>query len=141
MNEIKIEELKMIQSIINRMANNSFILKGWAITLVSVLSTIMKGLNDTRSFFILMLPIIAFWILDAYFLRLERLYRKLYDYARRRSSEHTEDLFNMDVSRFEGEVDGLFKTMFWKPKGKRVPTLLAFYGGLILGLFLIFILS
>ena len=33
--ENKIKYLEMIQSVINRMANNSFCLKGWTVTLVS----------------------------------------------------------------------------------------------------------
>jgi len=33
--ENKIKHLEMIQGVINRMASNSFALKGWAVTLVS----------------------------------------------------------------------------------------------------------
>lgn len=33
--ESKIKHLEMIQGIINRMASNSFYLKGWAVTLVA----------------------------------------------------------------------------------------------------------
>ena len=33
--EIKIRHLEMIQAVITRMASNSFMLKGWAVTLIA----------------------------------------------------------------------------------------------------------
>ena len=33
--EKKLKHLEMVQGVINRMANNSFMLKGWAVTLVA----------------------------------------------------------------------------------------------------------
>lgn len=123
--EFLFKEVEIIQGIINRMAYNSFLIKGWTITLV-VGTLLLKG--DKYQVLIAFIPLICFWILDAYFLRMERLYRKLYEWVINNRLKTEEYLFNMDVSRFEKEVDSLPKTMFWKPMGKKVPTLLIFYG-------------
>ena len=77
--DLMIKELEIIQEIINRMANNSFIIKGWTITLV-VVTLLLKG-NKYHTF-IAFIPILVFWFLDAYFLRLERLYRRLYNWVK-----------------------------------------------------------
>lgn len=80
--ENKQKHLEFIQNAINRMANNSFIIKGWCVTIISVLFTLSEKENNPSFIIILLLPIISFWLLDAYFLKLEREYRKLYDEVR-----------------------------------------------------------
>jgi len=46
--DFMIKELEIIQGIINRMAYNSFIIKGWTITLV-VATLLLKEINITHS--------------------------------------------------------------------------------------------
>lgn len=69
----------MIQAIITRMANNSFALKGWAVTLVAGLFALSS--KDANQFYYLVtyIPIVVFWFLDAYYLDQERWFRKLYE--------------------------------------------------------------
>ena len=76
--ENKIKHLEMIQAIITRMAQNSFMIKGWALTLVVAMVAFVP---KTAGLFvpIVLVPILIFALLDAYYLRLERRYRKLYD--------------------------------------------------------------
>lgn len=52
-------------------------------------------------------PILAFWILDGYFLRQERLFRRLYDEVRR---PPTKVDFSMDTRPFKHDVPGWFGT-------------------------------
>ncbi len=66
--ENKIKHLEFIQSIVNRMANNSFIMKGWAITLVAALFALSSKDANKNYIVIAFLPVITFWILDGYFL-------------------------------------------------------------------------
>ena len=75
----KIKHLEFIQTIINRMANNSFLLKGWSLTLVSAL--FVFAIKDKNFIYIIItcLPILVFWLLDGYFLWQERLFKSLYD--------------------------------------------------------------
>lgn len=73
----------MIQGVINRMAANSFMLKGWAVTLVAAIFA-LAGKNVGKMYFLVAyVPIIIFWGLDSYYLLQERLYRSLYDKVRK----------------------------------------------------------
>lgn len=74
----KIKHLEMIESIIERMARNSFQLKGWAVTLVTLVGALGVKESDKRFMFLAFVPIIGFWILDAFYLQKERRYRALY---------------------------------------------------------------
>ena len=65
----------MIQNIISRMANNSFLLKGWTVTLVAGIFAISSKEADKIYFLIAYIPVFVFWGLDSYYLLQERLYR------------------------------------------------------------------
>lgn len=75
----KIKYLEMIQNIINRMAKNSFMLKGWAVTLVAGIFVLAEKDTDKMYFLVTYIPVVIFWALDAYYLLQERLYRNLYE--------------------------------------------------------------
>ncbi len=79
-----IEHLKMIQQVITRMADNSFKYKGWCITLVSALLALAAKDQQPGYALIGLIPAVFFWWLDAYYLRQERLFRRLFDGVRRR---------------------------------------------------------
>lgn len=74
----KIKHLEMIENVIERMAKNSFQLKGWAVTLVTLVGALGAKESDKRFMFLAFVPIIGFWILDAFYLQQERRYRALY---------------------------------------------------------------
>jgi hypothetical protein len=97
------KHLELIQGVINRMADNSFHLKGWSVVLVSALFALAAA--DTNANFVLLafLPAIAFWVLDGYFLQQERMYRKLYDAVRSKSDKDSD--FTMDASKYKGDVE------------------------------------
>lgn len=120
--EYLFKEIDVIQGIIKRMADNSFHVKTWAVTLV-VGSLLLKGSN--AEIFLAFVPLVAFWTLDAYFLRREKLYRKLYDWVIANRGATLEHLLDMDVSRFEREVGSGIEIGFSK-------TLLTFYGSITL---------
>jgi len=107
--KLMIEELKIIQDIIKRMAFNSFLIKGWAITLV-VVTLLLKGGGFQA--FIAFIPLLVFWYLDAYFLWLERLYRRLYDWVRENRLKTDEYLFDMDYRRFIKDEQSKIRIMF-----------------------------
>lgn len=76
------KHLEIIQNVVNRMAGNSFLLKGWSLTLVAGLFALAASDSDTRIAFVALIPVLAFWGLDAYYLWQERLFRDLYDAVR-----------------------------------------------------------
>lgn len=86
MSSSKLEHLKMLQTVIARMASNSFMVKGWCVTLVSALIA-LSGKDVPNMVFVAALPVLMFWWLDAYFLRQEKLFRKLFDFVRENGKE------------------------------------------------------
>jgi hypothetical protein len=72
------EHLKFIQGIIARLAGNSFLLKGWSVTLVAGLTALAKADSDRDIAWIAVGVVIVFGLLDAYYLANERSFRKLY---------------------------------------------------------------
>lgn len=99
MEEPKIRYLEMIQEVISRMANNSFTLKGWAVTLVAGIFT-LSGDAIVTNFWFLFIPITIFWGLDAFYLSKERSYRALYKHVTGLSENQID--FNMDTKAFSG---------------------------------------
>lgn len=75
--------LGFIQSIISRMAQNSFQAKAWGITIVSALLAFYLGKDaiEIRDIILCISCVVAllFCILDTYYLYLERGYRHLYN--------------------------------------------------------------
>ena len=63
---------------INRIANNSFLIKGWTITLTTVIVGIMSTRDDLsyKVAFLVLIPIVIFALLDAYYLSIERKMKK-----------------------------------------------------------------
>lgn len=119
------KEIDLIQGVINRMAQNSFLLKGWAITIiVAVLALTKETLitnNITYFSMILLIPLIVFWYLDAFFLHKERCYIKLYDWVIINRPKTEDFQYSLNYSRFEKEVESIAKTMLSS-------TLITFYG-------------
>lgn len=73
------KHLGMLQGVINRMAGNSFLLKGWSVTLVSALLALAANRADWLLVAVALLPALTFWGLDGYFLAQERLFRRIYE--------------------------------------------------------------
>lgn len=126
------KEIDLIQNCITRMANNSFLLKGWLVSLLVVFITVSP--NDTNPIIaaLIMLSLTAvFWYLDAFFLRMERLYIKLYNWVLEKRLKGNKDFqYNLDAKRFESEVGNVWSIMV-------SPTLRVFYFAIIV-LILIF---
>ena len=123
----KSAHLEFIQNVIARMANNSFLLKGWAVTLVAALFA-LAAQNTNLNFVILgFFPVIAFWILDAYYLRQERLFRQLFDAIRVKDADKVQpnESYLMDTGLYEGKVQSWFRIMFSETIG-------IFYGMIII---------
>ena len=102
--------LDFIHNTINRMSNNSFLIKGWTITFISLLFAF--AVNGSKIGFLLLslLPIICFWFLDSYYLRQERLFRKLYDEVRTKKSK---EKYCMDTQHFKKRET--FLSAFFSP--------------------------
>ena len=79
MESCKIKHLEFIQNIITRMNSNSFTIKGWMVTIVSALLALYANSSNEIFIFIAIVPVFIFWVLDAYYLMQERIFRNLYN--------------------------------------------------------------
>lgn len=129
----KLAHLQMLQTVVTRMSTNSFLLKGWTVTLVAALFALASVKASPYFIFLAYFPALVFWFLDGYFLWQERLFRGLYDKVRLTPEECID--FSMDTAPIAAQCpswrDACFST-----------TLLLFYGILfvsILAVWLIFI--
>ena len=77
--DIKEKHIEIVQNIIDRLANNSFYIKGWTITLLTALIAVYASTKNISFVILSILPVIIFWLLDSYYLWQERLFRKLYE--------------------------------------------------------------
>jgi hypothetical protein len=120
----KLKHLEFVQSVINRLSTNSFLLKGWSVLLISGLFALAAA-QDNKGFAIYSLvPAIALWGLDGYFLALERNYRILYDKVRLIDPDQVD--FAMTLMVTSGNRD-FFQACISK-------TLLVFHGSVIISI-------
>ena len=111
--DLIVKEMEFIQSVITRMANNSFLLKGWLIGILSFILAFNKEAvfaNSPQYAAVLAMPVLIFWYLDAFFLYTEQQYREIYkEVATNRFRylfggqlpEGLSNLYNLDYTRFE----------------------------------------
>ena len=118
----KTKHLEIIQGVITRMANNSFLLKGWSVILVSALFALSVKNANIHFIYLTYFPTLAFWVLDGYFLWQERLYRKLYDQVRLMKDSDID--FSMDTSSVVNQVSTWREVAFSK-------TIIIYHGSII----------
>ena len=71
--------LTILQGVIGRMASNSAAAKTWCIALVSAIIVVVADRREPEYVWIALVPVGLFFLLDAYYLGLERQFRKLYN--------------------------------------------------------------
>jgi hypothetical protein len=98
-NNILHKEIDIIQDCIKRMADCSFKLKGWYISLVTLAMTLLIGQGCKLSIVALFLLVVTtvFWGLDGFFLKMETLYRWKYEWViDARLNGNTESLYDLN---------------------------------------------
>lgn len=102
------------------MAGNSFLIRGWSITLVSALFA-LAAKDSNHSFVVISyFPCVIFWLLDAYYLSQERKFRSLYNSVRLATST----TFDMDTEPTATTQDSWAYSFFR-------PTLALFHGTIV----------
>lgn len=97
--ENKLKHLEFIQNTIIRMGSNSFLIKGWTITLVAALFALSAKDANINYALISYVVIPVFWALDGYFLSKERQYRYLFNQVA--AKEENQIDFAMHTSSFK----------------------------------------
>ena len=126
----KIKHLEFIQTIIDRLARNSFLLKGWSMTIIAALFAFSGNKDLIKHILAAYFLIAIFWFKDSYYLWQERLFRALYNHTRKLEERDID--FSLEVKQFSKEkgctwVDSIFSK-----------TLLLFYFPLMLVTLIIF---
>ncbi len=96
--ENKHKHLEFIQNVITRMNSNSFLIKGWTITLVSALFALAAKDANVNYVLISYIVIPVFWVLDGFYISRERQYRDLYSVVTKKDEALID--FSMDASVF-----------------------------------------
>lgn len=128
------KEIDLIQSCVTRMAQNSFVIKTCAFTLVAAFIALTLGRLDLYivcgiSVFMLLM----FWRIDAFYLKMEKLYRFKYEWTIKvRATGNRLYMYDLNPHRAETRLSGtsessIISVMFSKPY-----TLMLFYGSPIL---------
>jgi len=78
----RVKHLEMVQAVISRLGTDSFLVKGWAVTLSGAFLGFGISGKEWGLALAGILPALVFWGLDAYYLRAERLFRALHDAVR-----------------------------------------------------------
>lgn len=120
----KIKHLEFIQNVIARQAKNSFLLKGWIITIVAALLAFPPKDGALKPVFTVYALIFIFWMLDSYYLWQERLFRALYGHVRKLKEDEID--FDMNTKNVSNEKG----CSWWDIATSR--TLLAFYFSLMI---------
>ncbi len=135
MPEGKREYLQLLQEPICRMSTISAIFKGFAATIVAGISVIPYKSTNLWILGLSFLPVLAFVILDIYYLKLERKFRYLYEQVR--LDKHTID-FSMRLTNDPLEIISA-KARTWDCL--KSPSIYLFYPMMILILISVFVLK
>lgn len=131
----KKEYLQMLQEPICRMSTISAIFKGFAATIVAGIAAISYESTSIWILGISFLPVLAFAILDVYYLKLERKFRFLFDQVR--LDKHKID-FSMNLTNDPLEIISA-KARTWDCI--KSPSIYLFYPLILLVLVVAFVLK
>jgi hypothetical protein len=101
--------IELIQNVITRMNSNSFQIKGLAVALTTGLLAVYGANPKVIFIFIGLLPNILFWLLDTYYLQMERKFRGLYDDII--CSDNTIPPFSMNIIKYKGKKYSFFNVL------------------------------
>ena len=122
MEDKKIKHLEFIQLVITRMNVNSFLLRGWSVTLVAALFAFAAKDTNVNYVLITYISTPLFWLLDGYYLSQERKYRDLYNLIRNKSESDID--FDMNATATNNRKNSWLSSTF-------SITQIIFYGTLI----------
>ncbi len=123
----KPKHLEFIQQAINRVDNNSILLKGWTIILTATLLGLFSDDQTANHIFMLSLPVLGFWVLDGIFESRQRLLQALHDRVRRLPESEIDFTMDLSIER-QDPKNRLFASMFFSSLG-------LFYGPLVVIVF------
>lgn len=80
--DVLLKEIELIQAKIDKVEKTSFVIKGWVITMVTaVLALLPETIDKLILGIVVGVSVIAFWYLDAFYLKVDRCYRWKYNWV------------------------------------------------------------
>jgi len=116
----RVKHLELIQGVITRLGNDGFLVKGWTLTIVGAIIGLAVNSKSGDLALVALVPSLAFWGLDAYFLSAERRYRALYDLVARQSPDVDPFFMSATSATFlarlpAGGRDSGWRCTLWRP--------------------------
>ena len=105
--DLEVEHLKMIVGVVDRLAHNSFLIKGWTISLVAALSVLSRSGSEATFTWVAVCMAPLFGLLDAWYLTLERRFRGLF----RRAVDGEVAPFDMTPDKVRGDFGRAFLSL------------------------------
>lgn len=91
------KEIDLIQACITRMANNSFMCKGWLLSiLIAILALLPENINRINICYLIAAVDLCFWWLDSFYLLQERLYRWKYEWVIKNRPYNRDFLYDLN---------------------------------------------
>ena len=100
------EYFKIIQDVIKRMGQNSFLIKAWCITIFAGIFSFTYSFINCIIIGVILFIIIIFWVLDSYYLYLETLFRNYYN---KKVEEYNDNEKKVNLKLFEIDLKGIKK--------------------------------
>lgn len=117
--ERKEKATAFVEKMVKEERNGQLVIKGW---FVSIYAVILALLPERVNMFLLCISLVAvnviFWYLDGFFLRTEKIYRKIYDWVlAERPQNNRELMYQLNPIKFKGkieEVESIWTVMWSK---------------------------
>lgn len=129
--DAKLKHLDLIQGVINRMGSNSFLFKGWSITLIAAISAFAAKNTNPALMTVPVVSTILFWAIDGYYLMLERAFRNIYNKVRLMPESEID--FDLTPSRSDKSFKMWLRTLIR-------PVLVLFYGVVLIMLIILILI-
>lgn len=109
--ETTIAHMSMIQGVITRLESNCFTLKALAMTLAVAILAFLGSVQKPNWVYPVAgcFPVVVFWIMDAQYLRLGRLFRRLFNAVRK---GEVDEPFSMNFKAYEKDEQSALRIAF-----------------------------
>lgn len=99
--DIMLKEIDLIQDCVKRMASNSFSVKRWNIAVIAACVTLAKQQETFNGYIVAIVACLVFWWMDSYYLRIERMYRRKYEWVLQNRLHSFEYAFDLNPANRE----------------------------------------
>jgi len=111
--DLKSENLQMIERVVARMSQYDFVIKGWAVTIMTGLAAISFAQKNGSLLLLDIIPIVAFWLLGAYYSNIERAFKELFNAVSVADSVPVLSMETKQYRRFSSYASSIFAVHQW----------------------------